>query len=107
MAPWFHSLLAQITVTCEEIKSCPAKTPDVGSIFTNVIHGIIGVIGGLAVIFLIVAGLQMVMSNGDPKRFAQGRASLQYAVIGIILSILAYFIVSAIATIFTPGGLNG
>jgi hypothetical protein len=35
----------------------------------------------------------MVASAGDPKRFAQGRESVIYAVVGLIIAISAFAIV--------------
>jgi len=51
----------------------------------------------LAVIFVIVGGLQITLSAGDAKRYQQGRDSLQYAIAGVILAIMAYAIVDGIA----------
>jgi hypothetical protein len=75
----------------------PTSTGDVGQGFTNVINILFGLLGGLAVIFLVVGGLQMVGSAGDPKRFAQGRETVIYSAVGLIIALSALSIVTLIA----------
>jgi hypothetical protein len=90
-------LLGAIKVTCAEIGNCSPATPTVSAGFANIAHVLIILIGMLAVVFVIVAGLQITLSAGDAKRYQQGRDSLQYAVVGVIVAIMAYAIVDGIA----------
>ncbi len=74
----------------------PTSTQNVGQGFTSVVSILIYLAGALAVIFLVVGGLQMVSSAGDPKRFAQGRESVIYAIVGLIIAMAALAIVNFI-----------
>jgi type IV secretory pathway VirB2 component (pilin) len=91
------SLLAKISITCEEIGNCSAKTPDLGTATTNIVQLLIGFIGMLAVIFIIVSGLQMVLSVGNPKRYQQAKLSLMYCIVGLFVAIVAFAFVDFIA----------
>lgn len=52
------------------------------------------IIGVAAVIMIILAGLAMVTSNGDPQAIAKARTSIIYALIGLIVAALAETIVA-------------
>jgi len=70
---------------------------DNGGQLTNVLHTIINVfsaiVGIVAVIMIIVAGLQFITSNGNPQNISKARMSLIYALIGIVIVVLAQVIV--------------
>ena len=97
MGGWLFAAAPVIKVTCAEIGNCSDKTPTLGAGFANIAQTLIVLVGMLAVIFVIVAGLQLALSSGDAKRYKQGRDSLQYAVVGVILAIMAYALVTFIS----------
>lgn len=70
---------------------------DIGKVFNIVVKILSILIGSLSVIFIIVGGLQMVSSSGDPQRFRMGRESVIYACVGLVIAIGAYAIVSFVA----------
>ena len=83
-------------ITCGQI-GCPQSTATIGAGFTNTTELLMGLIGMLAVVFIIVSGIQMSVSAGSPQRFARARETLLYACVGLALSISAYAIVYFIA----------
>lgn len=95
-----HLLAAKITVSCTEIGNCSTKSPTLSVGLANIAAGIMILVGSLAIIFMVVSGLQIALSNGDPKRYQQGRDGLQYSVIGLVVAIMAYAIVSYVAKAF-------
>lgn len=70
----------------------PATLVGIVDILENVIS-ILAPIAGIAFfIMLLVGGFQFVTSGGDPKAAGQARATLTYAVIGIVLVVAAWLI---------------
>ena len=56
---------------------------------------IVGVIAGAAaVIIIIISGLRYILSNGDTKQATDSRNSLLYALIGLVIIVLAESIIS-------------
>jgi len=53
---------------------------------------------GLAVIMIIVAGIFFLTSNGNPEKIAQARMALLWAVVGIVVGILAFSITAIMKT---------
>ncbi|MEO7617324.1 MAG: hypothetical protein ABIS59_00605, partial [Candidatus Saccharibacteria bacterium] len=62
----------------------------------KVMKAVFGLMGSIAVIVVMVGGIQYVVSAGDPKRTAQAKDTILYAAIGIVISLSAYAIVTYI-----------
>lgn len=65
---------------------------------TAVIKSVIGIIsflvGLVAVLMIVIAGFRFVTSNGDSNTIASARNTIIYAVIGIVITVMAYAIVN-------------
>lgn len=59
---------------------------------------IFGIFGAVAVLIITIAGLQYVLSQGDPQKTAKAKDTILYAVIGLVLSLSAYFIVTFVVS---------
>ncbi|OGZ85051.1 MAG: hypothetical protein A2599_00295 [Candidatus Staskawiczbacteria bacterium RIFOXYD1_FULL_39_28] len=74
----------------------PESWEDLIKSITNVVAG---VIGGLATIMIIVAGIFYLTSAGSPQRIEKGKTALFYAIGGIVIALSAEAIVSMILEI--------
>lgn len=87
----------------KEGKNC-AKTGDqkgnLGNLIEDVTNVLLFIIGAVAVIMIIVGGIRYVISNGDSAQITSAKNTILYAVIGIIVALLAYAIVNFIITEF-------
>src|SRR5688572_19495480 len=70
---------------------------DFGIIIGNIIQMLLTLGGVLAVIYIIWAGIQYIISSGDPKKTAEAKSGLTYAVVGLVLSAAAYLLVDFFA----------
>jgi hypothetical protein len=93
----FTSLFAVYGISCQTIGNCANKATTVDKGFASVVQVLISLIGMLAVIFIIISGLQIILSAGNAKRFQQGRDGLLYSVVGVIVAILAYAVVTYVS----------
>ena len=65
-----------------------------GGIFSRIISTLFIVIGLIAVIIIVIGGLRYVLSAGDQNAVNSAKNTILYAVIGLVISILAYAIVN-------------
>lgn len=72
----------------------PQTDPSV--VEANIINRIFWAVGVLAVIMIIVAGVQMITSAGDPGAVTKAKRTLVYSIVGLIVAVLAYAIVNFI-----------
>ena len=77
---------------CNGSTNLPGSTPTNGTIST-VLELALGVIGIVAVIYIIIAGLQLVTSGGNPEAAKKARETIIYATIGLVVCVIAEFIV--------------
>lgn len=72
----------------------------------NALNGIIGqvfiLVGALALLFLIFGAFQYITSNGDASQVQTAKNTMLYAIIGLIIAVSAFVIVS-----FVSGGVAG
>lgn len=55
---------------------------------------VFGIIGAVAVIMIIIAGIQFAASQGDPQGAAKARNTIIYSVVGLVVAISAEVIVT-------------
>ncbi len=93
------TLTAQAGIDCAKPDSAPSKGLfGPGSIFNAVTNLLIFVIGAIAVIMVIIGGLLYVLSSGDGKNTARAKDTILYAVIGLVVALLAYALVNFVLT---------
>lgn len=70
--------------------------------FTKTIEGVINVllfiIGAAAVIMIIIGGIRYVVSGGDQGAVTGAKNTILYAVVGLVVAIMAYAIVNFVVT---------
>lgn len=69
---------------------------DVNSLMDKIVTWITLIVGILAFIYLVYAGIQYITAAGDAEKAKKGQQGIIYAIIGIIIAVLAYTIVSVI-----------
>lgn len=71
----------------------------VGDIITKVLPYIFGVAAFLLLIYLLIGGLQMMTSQGDPKAMQGAQGKITNALIGFIVVIISAIIVALLGKI--------
>jgi hypothetical protein len=64
--------------------------PDV---FSNLVNGALIFAGSVAVILIIYAGINLVMSGGDQKKVQGARQTLTFAIIGLVIVLCSFGII--------------
>ena len=78
-----------------------ANTNDLMGQANTIINVVIGVIGFVAVAFIIFGGFQYTTSAGDPGKVKKAKDTILYGIIGLVVSMLAYAIVNfVLANVF-------
>lgn len=73
----------------------PPGTPsDLFANFRSITNTLIFIVGAIAVLMLIIGGLRYVLSGGDSAGVKGAKDTILFAIIGIIVAILAFAIVN-------------
>lgn len=65
-----------------------------GSFLKQIINILLFIIGAISVIMIIIGGLRYVLSGGDANSIKAGKDSVLYAIIGLVVALMAYAIVN-------------
>ncbi len=86
---------------------CGAKDDGKGfnKLMQNIINTTLFVLGVVAVIMIIFGGIRYTTSNGDASSVKAAKDTVLYAVIGLVVAIMAYAIVNFVLA--RLGGNNG
>ena len=71
-------------------------TTGVAKLFTDIIQILIGVSGVLSLIFIIIGGIKIITASGDEKKMASAQATITYAIIGLVVTALAFVILRVV-----------
>lgn len=74
----------------------PLGTEDVQTVLKNILNALFEIIGVVAVAMIVYGGFQYMISGGDEKKVENAKKTITYAVIGLIVVILAGAIVNFI-----------
>lgn len=73
---------------------------DLPTLIGNVINILLFLIGMIAVIAIIIGGIRYTTSNGDSSQTKAAKDTILYAVIGLVVAIMAFAIVNFVVTAF-------
>ena len=93
-------------------KNQPASlfgTDGENGVFRAIVNIMLFIVGAVAVIMLIVGGLRYVISSGDQNQVTAAKNTILYAIVGIVVAVLAFAVVSFPAMLSatrSPGSLR-
>ncbi len=82
----------------------PAQLFGDGGIFHQITNIMLFMIGILSVIMLIIGGLRYVISGGNKDAVTSAKNTILYAIVGLIVALLAYAAINFVINVFTSGG---
>lgn len=88
---YLFTLIADLT----PVKSGGLPNPNTGDWqIQNILSFVFGIIGALAFLMVVISGLRYVLSSGDPAKVEKAKNALIYALIGLLVALVAQAIVS-------------
>jgi hypothetical protein len=79
----------------------PTTVEGEGGVFQTITNVLLFIIGAISVIMLIIGGIRYVVSGGDSSAVTSAKNTILYAIVGIIVALLAYALVNFVLTSFT------
>lgn len=82
---------------------CKAESEDeASSMVVNVINILLYIIGIIAVVMIIIGGVRYTVSNGNSSQLKEAKDTIIYAVVGLVVAMVAYGIVNLVVIAFLP-----
>lgn len=76
--------------------NCLTEIPQVAAnqgTLTTVLGIVFGVLGGIAVLIIVIQGIRFALSSGDPQKAADARKGIIYALVGLAVCVSAEAVV--------------
>jgi hypothetical protein len=80
--------------TFAQIKNPFPEVPAGQNVITTILNIVFGVVGSLSLLFIVIGGFRYVVSGGDPQNTARAKNTIIYAVVGLVVTLLAAAIVN-------------
>ena len=100
------SAIAPVTILADAAEQAKQGAQDINdgnptdlpAFLKSVVNILLYIIGAVAVIMIIVGGIRYVTSNGDQGAVSGAKNTILYAVVGLVVAIMAFAIVNWIVT---------
>ena len=101
-------LVAKSVVTIIEdfIPGAPQSAADVVQIFCNFSWWFLELVFAVAVLAILYAAFRFITAGGDEKNVAAAKQTLMYAIIGIVVALVAFSAVDMVYSLMSPGGAS-
>jgi hypothetical protein len=80
--------------------ACSADRSTLGRVLSIITQTIVYVVGGISIIMIVIGGLRYVTSGGDPNTTKGAKDTILYAVIGVVVAIIAQGLVTFVLSRF-------
>jgi hypothetical protein len=79
---------------------CKLQGSSTGDVLRNIIIGVLVISAVIALFFLIYGGIKWILSGGDKAKVGEARGTIVAALVGLIITFLAYFILNIVLGLF-------
>lgn len=109
MASGFHAFMASASDIIGQSAQNACGTAcntnlSVTNIIANIANVLVFIVGSISVIMIIVGGLRYTMSQGDQSAVGKAKNTILYAVVGVVVSIVAYAIIQFVTNVLNNAG---
>lgn len=86
-------------INCSDLNGVNCQATTVNGLIKTVINWLLGIAFGIAVLFLIVGGFWYITSSGNEEQVEKGKSTAINAIIGIVIIILSYVIITVVSNL--------
>ncbi|MBC7564975.1 hypothetical protein H7100_01955 [Candidatus Saccharibacteria bacterium] len=97
LAPTGVSAASVIGDQCQGVtdsKVCDNQNANADNVIKNIINTLLFIVGAISVVMIIIGGIFYTTSAGDSARVTMAKNTVTYAIIGLVVSFLAFGIVN-------------
>ncbi len=92
------------TGTASETICNPIPDKNVPDLLYRILKFILGLLAGVAILSIVIAGFRMVTSGGNEEAVKSARTAITWSIIGLVIALLAYSIVSIVVNVLLQKG---
>ena len=97
---------SEVAGTSAELTN-PLGETDLTKIIGRVISGVVGVIGAVALLMFVIAGIMWITAGGNDEQVKKAQDMLKNSTMGLVLIFFSYTIISAFMSMLPNGSAGG
>jgi len=97
---------AKLPISTSDIPTGISTEPDASNVVLTVSQWIINILGGISILVIIYGGFRYVTAAGNEKKVEKAKEIIKYAVIGLVLVLLAFTIASTVNNVLQGSSGN-
>ena len=105
------ALTVQEGAEAARAEGMPAELIGDGGVINQFTNIVLYIVGFISVVMLIWGGIRYIISGGDSKKITDAKNTILYAIIGLIIAVLAFaivnFVLNTISTVSAPEATEG
>ena len=81
----------------KDFSNAPGCASEGGGLFgayTSILNTVLATVGVISVVMIIVSGIMITTSAGDPGKVKKAKSAIVYSLVGLVISLLAFAIVN-------------
>jgi hypothetical protein len=101
-----HSFAFAQLVQCGRRGQEACKLQDLKGLVIGVVNYALLAAGFVALAFVLLGGIRMMLSGGNPEQIKAGKTAIFNALLGLVITMAAFIILNLLITVLTGGALN-
>ena len=81
----------------------PLNANDLTGLFVSIANWIAGIAATLAVLLIVIAGLQYIFSGGDVDKIEKANKTIKWSIIGLIIILMSWSLLKTVLTLLNVG----
>jgi hypothetical protein len=92
----------EVAATSSNVRNnlCNISGNNAGTLIANAITGVLVIAAVIALFFLVWGGIKWILSGGDKAKVEAARGTIIAAIVGLVITFLAYFILNLVLSLF-------
>jgi len=91
---WLRNFAADSKIDLKQTLDPLPKPTASDSVINSVLSIVFGTMAAVAVLVIVIAGLRYILANGDAQSMAKAKNTIIYALIGLVISMAGFSIVT-------------
>lgn len=91
---WDKEICTKIDPKLKDDYGCNEDNPDATGVAVGIINAVTMVVGIIAVLMIVIGGVNYATSSGDPSKVKKAKDTILYSAIGLVVALLAFSLVN-------------
>jgi uncharacterized protein YacL len=89
-----NQLLSRFALELNALPKVATNGADSGNVIKNIMQAVFAITAATALLIITLAGIQYIISQGEPQKTAKAKNTIIYALVGLVISLVGASVVT-------------